>query len=130
MARPAISAQGHILRALSHWPKDTIRPEIQFQNVLRKRFEQSPDLPEVEQLRQANALYSLVNNRYKRKYPITGSLLRPKSNPTYFDDLLRELREAPNRSITGYCPLASRRSFVEGFSNPRYLPAMQIYAHA
>ncbi|KAI0118037.1 hypothetical protein F4776DRAFT_666067 [Hypoxylon sp. NC0597] len=67
MSRQAISAQRHLFRALSQWPKDTLRPEIQFQDILRKRFEQSPSLSEQEQLRQANALYSLIDNRYKRK---------------------------------------------------------------
>ncbi|RYC57259.1 hypothetical protein CHU98_g8964 [Xylaria longipes] len=67
MSRQAISGQRHILRALSQWPKDTIRPEIQFQTVLQKRFEQPKlNLSEEEQLRQANALYSLLENRYKR----------------------------------------------------------------
>ncbi|OTB00774.1 hypothetical protein M426DRAFT_324014 [Hypoxylon sp. CI-4A] len=101
MARQAISAQRHVLRALSQWPKDTLRPQIQFQDVLRKRFEASSNLSEQEQLKQANALYSLIDNRYKKKYPITGSLLRPKSQPSYFTDLVRELEEAPNRSYFG-----------------------------
>ncbi|KAI1082562.1 hypothetical protein F5B20DRAFT_507330 [Whalleya microplaca] len=99
MARPAISAQRHLLRALNLWPKDTIRPEVQFQDVLRKRFEKSSKLSEKNQLEQANALYSLIGNRYRNKYPITGSLMEPKSNPTYFADLLRELEEAPSRSM-------------------------------
>ncbi|KAI1747610.1 hypothetical protein F4782DRAFT_520608 [Xylaria castorea] len=99
MSRQALSGQRHILRALGQWPKDTIRPEVQFQTVLHKRFEQSKlNISEEEQLRQANALYSLLENRYKRTYPITGTLLQPKSNPTYFTNLLKELEEAPNRS--------------------------------
>ncbi|KAI1811115.1 hypothetical protein GGS20DRAFT_588861 [Poronia punctata] len=101
MSRQALSGQRHILRALAQWPKDTIRPELQMQQVLAKRFEQPKSalgLSEDEQLRQANALYSLIENRYKRTYPITGSLLEPKSNPTYFTDLIKELKEAPNRS--------------------------------
>ncbi|KAI0903325.1 hypothetical protein F4823DRAFT_619029 [Ustulina deusta] len=100
MSRQAIRGQHLILRALSQWPKDPIRPEVQFQAVLQKRFEQPQlDLSEEEQLKQANALYSLLDNRYKKTYPITGSLLQPKSNPTYFADLLKELEEAPNRSV-------------------------------
>ncbi|KAI1117671.1 hypothetical protein F5Y14DRAFT_401483 [Nemania sp. NC0429] len=100
MSRPAVSARRLVLRALDQWPTDTIRPEVQFQAVLRKRFEQPGlALSEEEQLRQANALHSLLENRYKRAYPITGSLLEPKSNPAYFVDLLRELKEAPNRSF-------------------------------
>ncbi|XXH01061.1 hypothetical protein Hte_007412 [Hypoxylon texense] len=105
MARQALSGQRHILRALSQWPKDTLRPQVQFQDVLQKRFEASSSLSEQDQLKQANALYSLLDNRYKKKdinkelqYPITGSLLRPKSKPTYFTDLVKELEEAPNRS--------------------------------
>ncbi|KAI0432743.1 hypothetical protein F5Y09DRAFT_300819 [Xylaria sp. FL1042] len=100
MSRQAVRGQHLILRALNQWPKDTIRPEIQFQAIVKKRFEQPKlDMPEEEQLRQANALYSLLDNRYKKAYPITGSLLHPKSNPTYFTDLLKELEEAPNRSL-------------------------------
>ncbi|KAI2463162.1 hypothetical protein F4781DRAFT_417539 [Annulohypoxylon bovei var. microspora] len=98
MAQTKLSAQRHILRALSLWPKDTLRPQIQFQDVLQKRFEQSSNLSEQDQLKQANALYSLMDDRYKTKYPIKGSLLNPKSQPTYFTDLVRELEEAPNRS--------------------------------
>ncbi|KAI1424326.1 hypothetical protein F5Y12DRAFT_462390 [Xylaria sp. FL1777] len=100
MSRQAVRGQHLILRALSQWPKDTIRPEVQFQAILQKRFEQPKlDLSEAEQLKQANALYSLLDNRYKKTYPITGSLLQPKSNPTYFTDLLKELEEAPKRSF-------------------------------
>ncbi|KAI1458624.1 hypothetical protein F4805DRAFT_119713 [Annulohypoxylon moriforme] len=98
MAQAKVSAQRHILRALSQWPKDTLRPQTQLQDVLRKRFEQPSNLSEQDQLKQANALYSLINDRYKTKYPITGSLLNPKSHPTYFTDLVRELEEAPSRS--------------------------------
>ncbi|KAI1122286.1 hypothetical protein F5Y10DRAFT_254427 [Nemania abortiva] len=100
MSRQVIRGQHLILRALSQWPKDTIRPEVQFQSVLQKRFEQPKlNLSEEEQLKEANALYSLLQNRYKRTYPITGSLLQPKGNPTYFTDLLKELEEAPSRSF-------------------------------
>ncbi|KAI1207520.1 uncharacterized protein F4807DRAFT_180313 [Annulohypoxylon truncatum] len=98
MAQAKVSAHRHILRALSQWPKDTLRPQIQIQEVLRKRFEQPSNLPEQDQLKQANALYSLINDRYKTKYPIRGSLLKPKSHPTYFTDLVKELEEAPSRS--------------------------------
>lgn len=73
---------------------------MQFQNVLRKRIEANSSLApsDEDQLRQANALYSLLENRYKKKYAIVGGVLKPKSNPTYFDDLVQELEEAPNRS--------------------------------
>ncbi|KAH7018134.1 uncharacterized protein B0I36DRAFT_388397 [Microdochium trichocladiopsis] len=148
MSRQAISGQRHILRALAQWPKDTVRPQIQFQDILTKRFENnspsstpsssSPSSPsatsssssskgstsfnaaaagtpttptpgtttaaprqlsEKELLAQANALYSLLNDRYKRKYPIQHGLLQPRSKPTHFTDLVRELEEGPKRSF-------------------------------
>ncbi|KAI0206569.1 hypothetical protein F4808DRAFT_454490 [Astrocystis sublimbata] len=102
MSRQAVSGQTHILRALGKWPTDTIRPELQFQVQMQKRFEQPQlDMSEKAQLRQANALYSLLDNRYKRGYPIApiaGTILQPKSDPTYFKKLLTELEEAPTRS--------------------------------
>lgn len=35
------------------------------------------------------------------QYPIQGSLLKPASNPTYYEDLIKELEEAPTRSWFG-----------------------------
>ncbi|KAJ1324174.1 cytochrome b pre-mRNA-processing protein 6 [Microdochium nivale] len=145
MSRQAISGQRHILRALAQWPKDTVRPQIQFQDIIAKRFESptttssssSPtttsssssssassttpksfteaaagttttpppsatlarQLSEQDLLLQANALYSLLNDRYKRKYPLQHGLLSPRSKPTHFTDLVRELEEGPKRSM-------------------------------
>jgi len=45
MSRQAISGQRHILRALAQWPKDTVRPQIQFQDILAKRFEELNNSP-------------------------------------------------------------------------------------
>ncbi|EKD15076.1 hypothetical protein MBM_06837 [Drepanopeziza brunnea f. sp. 'multigermtubi' MB_m1] len=52
-------------------------------------------LDEKLELEQANALYSLLENRYSRKYPITGALMKPKSNPNHYTNLIKELEEAP-----------------------------------
>jgi hypothetical protein len=48
-----------------------------------------------------NALYSLLDNRYQKEFPLPPSLRRPASNPEYYDNLLREFEEAPNRSWAG-----------------------------
>ncbi|KAH8645785.1 hypothetical protein BX600DRAFT_519362 [Xylariales sp. PMI_506] len=103
MAKPAVSAQFQLLKALNRWPKDTLRPAAQLQDVLRKRLEAggASHLSDEEKLKQANAVYSLLDNRYKKRYPVTGTLLKPRSHPTYFADLLRELEEAPTRSWFG-----------------------------
>jgi hypothetical protein len=58
-------------RALGRWPRDPLRPEHTFQDVLSKRLETkfAPGNPinEGEELKQVNALYSLVENRYQAK---------------------------------------------------------------
>ena len=57
------------LQALARWPKDTIRPDAQLQEVLSKRLETRPATATLDGLehdtRQLNALYSLLDNRYK-----------------------------------------------------------------
>ncbi|KAH7369873.1 hypothetical protein BKA65DRAFT_487188 [Rhexocercosporidium sp. MPI-PUGE-AT-0058] len=112
-------AYKHYTRALSRWPVDNLRPDCQFPQVMRKRFEQrfspassqsqkstpaaaqavaSSPVDEKLELEQANVLYSLLENRYSRKYPLKGSLMSPKSNPNHYTNLIRELEEAPRSS--------------------------------
>jgi len=38
-------------------------------------------------------------NRIFSQYPITGSLMKPASNPTHYTDLLKELQAAPERGF-------------------------------
>lgn len=58
----------HLLKALNRWPKDALRPTVQLQEVLRKRLERKDSaLSSQEGLQQANALYSLLDNRYRKK---------------------------------------------------------------
>lgn len=56
---------------------------------------------EQAELEQANALYSLLENRYAMQFALPGRLRAPASNPTYYDDLITEIQEAPNRSWFG-----------------------------
>lgn len=114
-------AYKHYLRALSRWPKDPLRPETQFQDAIRRRIDRQflptsssdattppqklPYSPvdekaelEKAELENVNVLYSLLENRYSRKYPISGNLMKPTSNPTYYTDLMQELAAAPTRS--------------------------------
>ena len=53
---------------------------------------------EAHQTRQVNALYSLLENRYSNQSPMPQNLRRPSGDPEYYDLLVRELEEAPNRS--------------------------------
>ncbi|KAK2865218.1 hypothetical protein FQN49_003794 [Arthroderma sp. PD_2] len=45
-----------------------------------------------------NVLYSLLENRYKAKYPLRQKLRHPASQPDYYDRLLKEFGEAAHRS--------------------------------
>jgi cytochrome b pre-mRNA-processing protein 6 len=56
---------------------------------------------EQAELEQANALYSLLENRYAKQFLLSGRLRAPASNPTYYDDLITEMQEAPHRSWFG-----------------------------
>lgn len=92
--------------ALQRWPKDPLRPGCQLQDALAKRLTKGPLAPtlikglsqEQADLRQTNALFSLTENRYKNKYRVPESFLKPKFNPNYYSDILKELNEAPTRS--------------------------------
>ncbi|KAF1956817.1 hypothetical protein CC80DRAFT_548305 [Byssothecium circinans] len=47
---------------------------------------------------QINALYSLLENRYSKKYPLSEGVLRPKSNPEHYVRLMEEIERAPGKS--------------------------------
>jgi len=112
-------AYKHYIRALSRWPVDNLRPDCQFPQIMRKRLEQrflpvssqpsqtgntqaqavaNSPIDEKLELEQANVLYSLLESRYSRKYPIKGELMTPKSNPNHYTNLIKELEEAPRSS--------------------------------
>ncbi|EAQ91944.1 hypothetical protein CHGG_00179 [Chaetomium globosum CBS 148.51] len=117
------AAANHFRGALARWPKDPLRPECQLQDILAKRLEKGKLAPvtagakqEQADIKQANALYSLLEDRYKNKvcafwhlqgtcaeanlaqYRPAAKIFEPQSNPTYYKDLVKELEEAPTRS--------------------------------
>ncbi|KAL3426224.1 hypothetical protein PVAG01_03015 [Phlyctema vagabunda] len=102
-------AYKHYLRALSRWPADPLRPECQFQEAMRRRIDRRllpgstgvSVVDEKVELAQANVLYSLLENRYSKQYPVSDSLMKPKSNPTHYTDLIKELEAVPDRSWWG-----------------------------
>ncbi|KAL8912835.1 MAG: hypothetical protein Q9171_002213 [Xanthocarpia ochracea] len=119
-------AYRHFQRVLTQWPVDTLRPQVSFQNAMRRRIDKqlgpsttdntsydpaneskdtlvTPLEPynEEEQLEQVNVLYSFIENRYAKKYPLSNRLLKPLSNPEYYENLVKELEEAPKRSFFG-----------------------------
>ncbi|KND85975.1 hypothetical protein TOPH_09279, partial [Tolypocladium ophioglossoides CBS 100239] len=84
------------------WPKQELRPDYQFQDVLRKvvdeRYARPTPPPDAEELLKARALQFLVQNKFHDRYKLKGPMLEPTSQPTYFEDLVREIEEAPKRT--------------------------------
>jgi cytochrome b pre-mRNA-processing protein 6 len=113
----------HWARIIQRWPVDKIRPEsVSFQTKMQRRIDRilKPSLndaatsvkgndalvtaappiefSEQQQLKQANALYSLLENRYSTAYPMPEHFRYPASRKSHYDDLLNELEAAPGRS--------------------------------
>ncbi len=87
---------------LAKWPKQDLRPDYQLQDIIRtsieKRFEHYKPSMEAEEVFKARSLQVLQQNRFMDKYKLKGPMLEPKSQPTYFADLAREIEEAPKRT--------------------------------
>jgi len=65
-------AYKHYIRALTRWPVDLLRPNTQFKDVFRKTIDNkfvpgAAPVNESLELEQVNALYSLLEDRYKKK---------------------------------------------------------------
>lgn len=110
----------HWSRIIKQWPVDKVRPEhVHFQKIMQSRLNKltsptaaaaadaksndaSVKAPQPwdnqNELRQINALYALLENRFEKEDPIPARVRHPQSNPAHYDDLVRELDEAPNRS--------------------------------
>ncbi|KAL3952906.1 hypothetical protein ACCO45_012849 [Purpureocillium lilacinum] len=87
--------------AFAKWPKQDLRPDYQLQDILRRAVEDryaSAKTNEAEELLKARALQFLVQNKFRDRYKLKGPMLEPKSQPTYFEDLVREIEEAPRRT--------------------------------
>ncbi|MCJ1442511.1 MAG: hypothetical protein MMC23_003007 [Stictis urceolatum] len=118
----------HYHLALSRWPKDTLRPDTSFsasmQSRITRRFglapsanpssskpstssKSSPESPqttppppldEAAELEQVNALYSFLEDRYSKRYPLSQAIMSPRSNPAYYRDLMAEIEQSQQRS--------------------------------
>lgn len=115
MLTPLQPSQAKYDAILAAWPKDPLRPaSVSVQTAIRNHLSPyistepstnasvpTSEWNEAHELGQANALQRLVDNKYQTKYPVPESIRRPASQPSYYDDLLRELDEAPKRSWLG-----------------------------
>jgi cytochrome b pre-mRNA-processing protein 6 len=74
MAQPGSNTLGllakHYTRILSLWPKDPLRPDVQFSSLLTSRQSGLRKLAEKQsnaEMRNVNALYSLLDDRYSKR---------------------------------------------------------------
>jgi cytochrome b pre-mRNA-processing protein 6 len=70
--------------------EDAEKPETPAAPVVRSS-------PQAE-LPQINALFSLLENRYSKKYPLSPGVFKPTSNPEHYDRLMEEIERAPKKS--------------------------------
>jgi cytochrome b pre-mRNA-processing protein 6 len=110
-------------RLLTLWPKDALRPNLPFTRAIEYRgspygvkpIETAPDAsskqatpakapspasprdPKFEQA-QVNALYSLLEDRYSKKYTLSPGVFKPTSAPEHYDRLMAEIERAPKKS--------------------------------
>ena len=114
-------------RLLTLWPKDPLRPTLPFTRAIEHRgapFGVQPSTPTTEEASkskpapaiaatpaksatptnpqfeqaQVNALYSLLEDRYSKKYALSPGVLRPTSSPEYYTRLMDEIEKAPKKS--------------------------------
>ncbi|KAF1843817.1 uncharacterized protein K460DRAFT_408139 [Cucurbitaria berberidis CBS 394.84] len=116
-------------RLLSLWPKDALRPNLPFTRAIEHRaapygVQPLTPVPHVDakptpstpphpkpkpsaqpnpQLEQAqlNALYSLLEDRYTKKYALSPRVLRPTSAPDHYTNLMDEIERAPQKTWWG-----------------------------
>ncbi|CAI7580196.1 hypothetical protein PCG10_007929 [Penicillium crustosum] len=96
------SLQSRLTHLLKHWPSDAVRPaSVSVQSYIESRLQPTDKSSQAISESSVNALESLLNNRYARKYPMPEKLRRPASNPDHYDNVVREFAEAPNRDWFG-----------------------------
>ncbi|KEF62051.1 uncharacterized protein A1O9_00023 [Exophiala aquamarina CBS 119918] len=125
MATNQSTALKHWARIIQQWPVDRVRPNhVLFQTVMQSRVDKitppantnastaptvkandaivsparPPILDEEKELRQIQALDALLTNKYANTYPIPQAVRYPQSSPNHYNDLIKELDEAPDRT--------------------------------
>lgn len=107
-------------RLLALWPKDALRPNLPFTRAIEHRAapyglqpttpapsqsppsaSQSPPAPPPNpqwERAQLNALYSLLEDRYTKTYPLSPAVLKPASAPEHYTKLMAEIERAPRKT--------------------------------
>ncbi|KAF1365171.1 hypothetical protein EJ07DRAFT_161272 [Lizonia empirigonia] len=112
-------------RLLRLWPTDALRPNLPFTRAIGARAlpygvppptaltpsntsptPSSAPVPATstathrpgEEAAQLTALYSLLENRYAKKYVLGDEVFRPASAPEHYEMLMREIERAPGKT--------------------------------
>jgi cytochrome b pre-mRNA-processing protein 6 len=113
-------------RLLTLWPADALRPNLPFTRTIEARglpygvqpLSPAPSDPKAQsqstpppqstpapissnpklEQSQVNALFSLLENRYSKKYTLSEGVLRPTSAPDHYERLMHEIERAPKKS--------------------------------
>jgi hypothetical protein len=93
----------HWARIIQAWPVDRVRPEhVSFQKLMQSRLQKANEAlgtpAEQKEMRQINALYALLDDRFLKEYPLPAKVRHPQSSPTHYDDVVKEMDEAPTRT--------------------------------
>jgi hypothetical protein len=91
----------HYSRIVSQWPSDVLRPERTFTDGVLKPRLSKPPVPFRTEDKEINAAYLLIGDVFRKQYPLPESLMKPASNPEFYDNLAQELKELPDRSMFG-----------------------------
>lgn len=59
---------------------------------------ETPKTNQQNEMRQINALYNLLDDRFVKEYPMPSRVRHPQSRPTHYDDVVKEMGEAPTRT--------------------------------
>jgi cytochrome b pre-mRNA-processing protein 6 len=51
-----------------------------------------------QEIPQVTALFSLLEDRYKTKYPLSEAVFRPRSAPAHYEELMKEIERAPGKT--------------------------------
>ncbi|KAJ4412586.1 hypothetical protein N0V91_000344 [Didymella pomorum] len=57
-----------------------------------------PNASPAQESVQVTALFSLLENRYAKKYPLSDAVFKPKSAPEHYENLMAEIERAPGKT--------------------------------
>lgn len=86
--------QKKIVDLLKTLPQERLKHYASFKDIQIKRFS-SPEMANVSEKDlqlQYISLRDLVNDKYKTYYALDDKLLRPKSNPEYYERLMSDVK--------------------------------------